>query len=382
MMLCDETLEARMQRKGLADCADRRRAAHELCAGLSYLHTLPEAVTHRDLKPSNLLFKGECLKIADMGQSRILAMGETAVQTGSQGGTMGWMSPEEIEWDNGGSLGGAQFQAHLSGDVHSAGSIVFYILSGGVHCFGSNGLRQQVSIVEGTPDFAALREDVVAVDLVARMVCLEPAARLKIAQVLAHPFFWSDSQRIEKIRGWKTSWRRGRDLDRRLTQHQRNVQAVCGSEGGWLSRLDAAVTSRLQAWRHGFDGSDPLELVRAIRNVHEHWFDEQRDDAAEAERVEVVSATFSSFMPSIWTEISLCHAWSCQAIEDGKATAGDGADRLEPGGARVEAGAPLGGGAGDASGSGGRILPAHTLRLPGASAGLRVLQGGQFALEG
>jgi hypothetical protein len=34
-----------------------------------------------------LLFKGDCLKIADMGQSRVLAQGETAVETGSSGGT-------------------------------------------------------------------------------------------------------------------------------------------------------------------------------------------------------------------------------------------------------------------------------------------------------
>ena len=36
------------------------------------------------------------------------------------------MSPEEIEWDNSGARRGAteQFHAHLSGDIHSAGSII------------------------------------------------------------------------------------------------------------------------------------------------------------------------------------------------------------------------------------------------------------------
>ena len=43
-----------------------------------------------------------------MGQSRVLAQGETAVETGSSGGTQGWMSPEEILWDNGGSAGAAE----------------------------------------------------------------------------------------------------------------------------------------------------------------------------------------------------------------------------------------------------------------------------------
>jgi serine/threonine protein kinase len=154
MELCDETLEQRIQRPGgFQDPEERKSACLQLCQGLSYLHTLPEAITHRDLKPSNLLFKGDTLKIADMGQSRILAMGETAVPTGSQGGTMGWMSPEEIEWDNGGSARGVAFQAHLSGDIHTAGSIICYVLSGGVHCFGQNNLRQQLNIIDGTADY-------------------------------------------------------------------------------------------------------------------------------------------------------------------------------------------------------------------------------------
>ena len=291
MALADETLEERMQRTGLESAADRHSVVKQLCEGLAYLHTLPEAITHRDLKPSNLLFKGDCLKIADMGQSRILAMGQTAVPTGSQGGTMGWMSPEEIAWDNGGSLSASQFRAHLSGDIHSAGSIIFYILSRGAHCFGPNALRQQVNIADGAPDFAALRCDVVAVDLVARMVCLAAPTRLTIEQVLMHPFFWSDTQRIEKIRGWKTSWRRGPDLNRRLNQHPRTVRSIVGAEGegGWLSKLDPVVAARLQAWQHSFDGSDPLELVRAIRNVFEHWFERHGwDQTAEAERLQAV----------------------------------------------------------------------------------------------
>ena len=179
----------------------------QLCQGLMYLHTLPAAIKHRDLKPSNLLFKCDTLKIADMGQSRILAMGETAVPTGSQGGTMGWMSQEEIEWDNGGSAPGIVFQAHLSGDIHTAGSIIYYVLSSGVHCFGSVSYKQQAAISDGTPDFGALEgADTLAVDLVARMTVRNPAKRLKISLVADHPFFWSEMQRVEKIRGWKTSW--------------------------------------------------------------------------------------------------------------------------------------------------------------------------------
>ena len=49
MVLCDETLEDRIRRKGLDDHATRLTACMELCQGLMYLHQLPEAITHRDL---------------------------------------------------------------------------------------------------------------------------------------------------------------------------------------------------------------------------------------------------------------------------------------------------------------------------------------------
>ena len=74
-----------------------------------------------------------------MGQSRILSPGETACETGSVGGTAGWMSPEEIQWDNSNAKRPGtrvKFQAHLSGDIHSAGSLIFYILTEGDHCLG------------------------------------------------------------------------------------------------------------------------------------------------------------------------------------------------------------------------------------------------------
>ena len=52
-----------------------------------------------DVRLRNLLFKGDVLKIADMGQSRILMAGQTGMDTATNGGTQGWMSPEEIKWD-------------------------------------------------------------------------------------------------------------------------------------------------------------------------------------------------------------------------------------------------------------------------------------------
>ena len=212
---------------------------------------------------------------------------------------MGWMSPEEIEWDNGGSRCGEQFQAHLLGDIHSAGSIVFYILSGGMHCFGTSPLEQQNKIVAGKHDFSALHNTssaatrstaTVAVDLVARMVQRSAGLRLKIVDVVDHPLFWDAAKRLEKIRGWRKTWHRGPDLDRRLAAHSSSVTRILGSStDGWLAALDNTVAARLTAHERGYDGRDVLELVRAIRNIQEHLFERERDEQAEAEREAAVA---------------------------------------------------------------------------------------------
>ena len=49
------------------------------------------------------------------------------------------MSLEEIAWDSKGSANASEpFKARLTGDIHTAGSIIYYVLTG-AHCFGERG---------------------------------------------------------------------------------------------------------------------------------------------------------------------------------------------------------------------------------------------------
>jgi serine/threonine protein kinase len=113
----------------LATPEERQRAVEQLFDGIEYLHA--HQIVHRDLKPTNILFKGGVLKICDMGQSRILVGGATVAQTESRGGTLGWMSPEELA-----PRPGEAFESRRSGDIHPAASLMFYILTRGAHAFG------------------------------------------------------------------------------------------------------------------------------------------------------------------------------------------------------------------------------------------------------
>jgi hypothetical protein len=50
-----------------------------------------------------------------------------------------------------------------------------------------------------------------------------------------------------------------------------------GGGRGWLGALDKEVADRLSAWEEGrYDGNSVLDLIRAIRNVYEHWFETGR----------------------------------------------------------------------------------------------------------
>ena len=75
---------------------------------------------------------------------------------------------------------------------------------------------------------------------------------------------------------------RGRDLDRRLAAHADSVHSILGG-GGWLQGVDKEVAARLSAWDEGsYDGKNVLDLVRAIRNVYEHWFEGRAELPADA----------------------------------------------------------------------------------------------------
>ena len=74
------------------------------------------------------------------------------------------------------------------------------------------------------------------------------------AEVAAHPLFWPDVHRIDKIRGWKSSWCRGAGLDRRLHAHSGSVRQLLGG-AGWLVALDPVVVARLGEGGRSYNGT-------------------------------------------------------------------------------------------------------------------------------
>lgn len=113
-----------------------------------------------------------------------------------------------------------------------------------------------------------------AADLILRMTQLEPPKRLEIAQAVTHPALWGAEDKIRHCSDWHKSWERGSAaLERRLKAHDSTVRQLLGDRPeGWLAKMQPAVVAQLMADGRHYNGRDVHELLRAVRNVAEHWF--------------------------------------------------------------------------------------------------------------
>lgn len=72
---------------------------------------------------------------------------------------------------------------------------MFYCLSGGKHPFGEH-YERDTNIIRGHCNLGPLARWPEAVNLLGAMLSKQPLQRPAMAGVLAHPFWWSDEQRL------------------------------------------------------------------------------------------------------------------------------------------------------------------------------------------
>lgn len=146
----------------------------QLIYGLEYLHSL--AICHRDLKPENILLDGNGqIRIADFGFARWMRTRIADTFCGSPH----YAAPEVIR--------GFPYDG-CTADIWSAG-VILYALVAGYLPFDDPSVRNVLAKVKRGRYIIPDEVNPLLRDLIAKMLTVDPAARIKIADIKVHPAF-------------------------------------------------------------------------------------------------------------------------------------------------------------------------------------------------
>lgn len=162
------------------DEEEARSCTTSILQAIKYCHA--QNVVHRDLKPENLLYKStdadSILKLADFGLASILSEG-SLMKTAC--GTPGYVAPEILKSE----------QYGPGVDVWSIGVILYILLCGFPPFYEESNPALFRLIKQGIYDFPPKYWNGIddgAIDLIKRMLTVDPAKRITIDEALEHPW--------------------------------------------------------------------------------------------------------------------------------------------------------------------------------------------------
>ncbi|KAM6957206.1 serine/threonine-protein kinase/endoribonuclease IRE1 [Aplochiton taeniatus] len=238
-------------------------------SGLAHLHSLN--IVHRDLKPHNILVSmpnahGRVrAMISDFGLCKKLAVGRHSFSRRSGvPGTEGWIAPEVLSED-------CKDNPTCTVDIFSAGCVFYYVASQGCHPFGKS-LQRQANILMGAYILDQLQpdkhDDIVAMDIIERMLSMDPQRRPSAESVLKHPFFWSLERELQFFQDVSDRIEK-EPLDGPIVrQLERGGRAVV--KGDWREHITVPLQTDLRKFR-SYKGGSVRDLLRAMRNKKHHY---------------------------------------------------------------------------------------------------------------
>ncbi|BGP55155.1 serine/threonine-protein kinase gin4 [Rhodotorula sphaerocarpa] len=153
---------------------EARHYFQQIISGVDYCHRFN--ICHRDLKPENLLLDSEKnIKIADFGMAALEREGRL-LETSC--GSPHYASPEIVAGEN---------YHGSSSDIWSCG-IILYALLTGVLPFDHGDIRTLLSLVKRGEYYMPPELPTDAQDLIRKMLVVDPEKRIKMEDVLRHPW--------------------------------------------------------------------------------------------------------------------------------------------------------------------------------------------------
>jgi calcium/calmodulin-dependent protein kinase I len=190
-LMCGGDLFDRIGKKKFYSEADARDLAVKMLKAMAYCHS--HKIAHCDMKPKNLLLMSEdndsYIKLADFG---FAARCHTSKSLTKQCGTPFFVSPEIL----------MRQPYDQQSDMWSVGCIIFLLLSGNLPFLGKNQKELFRKIVSGKFEFdeeewCDVSHD--AIDLVQKLLVLDPDERLTSSQALKHQWMKASAERLSRM---------------------------------------------------------------------------------------------------------------------------------------------------------------------------------------
>ena len=157
--------------------------ARQMLLAIRYLHM--HNISHRDIKPENLMFATaddlNSLKLIDFGFAKIVT---PSVTMKTKVGSPYYVSPDVLKGDYG-----------IECDMWSIGVVLYFMLGGTPPFTGKSQPEICANIIRGQYSFPSPTWDSVSLlakDLIASLLLIDPASRLTAQQALNHP--WVNGQ--------------------------------------------------------------------------------------------------------------------------------------------------------------------------------------------
>jgi serine/threonine protein kinase len=161
---------------GIADAAHKRKVFGQLLTAVEYLHL--HRLAHRDIKLENVMLDGagRC-RLCDFGISVRVPPGTDQIPSEMKG-TPAYLAPEMLSTPT---------YDPFKADIWALGVLLFISMFGTLPFPAANVIMQGQAIMENEPAFPP-DADPQLVDLLAELLCKDPARRMTIDSLWGHPW--------------------------------------------------------------------------------------------------------------------------------------------------------------------------------------------------